>query len=86
MFRAAYRPSGNGIVERHHRTIKAIAERGKISPLEAVYWYNMSPRSGIDPSTVPQRAIYRYEWRGPLCRGEDTASDEPMTLKIGDEF
>ena len=31
-FRAAYRPSGNGIVERHHRTIKAMAERGSISP------------------------------------------------------
>ena len=47
-FRAAYRPSGNGIVERHHRTIKAMAERGSISPLEATFWYNMSPRSGQD--------------------------------------
>ena len=27
-FRAAYAPSGNGIVERNHRTIKRIAERG----------------------------------------------------------
>ncbi|XP_029657149.1 uncharacterized protein LOC115231222, partial [Octopus sinensis] len=27
LFRAAYRPSGNGIVERHHRTVKVIAER-----------------------------------------------------------
>lgn len=37
VFRAAYRPGGNGIVERHHRTIKAIAERGGISPIESVY-------------------------------------------------
>ena len=45
-FRDAYRPSGNGIVERHHRTIKARAERGQVTPMEAVFWYNVSPRSG----------------------------------------
>ena len=27
-YRATYRPGGNGIVERHHQTVKAIAERG----------------------------------------------------------
>ena len=36
-FRAAYRPGSNGIVERHHRTIKAIAERGRISPAEVCF-------------------------------------------------
>ena len=36
--RAAYRTSGNGIVERHHRTIKSMAEKAYISPVEAVYW------------------------------------------------
>ena len=36
-FRAAYHPGGNDIVERNHRTIKAIAERGYISPMEAVF-------------------------------------------------
>ena len=62
-FRAAYRPSGNGIVERHHRTIKAMAERGSISPMEAVFWYNMSPRAGQDENSVPQREVFCYEWR-----------------------
>ena len=28
-FSVAYRPSGNGIVERHHRTIKVLAERNR---------------------------------------------------------
>lgn len=41
-YRVAYRPSGNGIVGRHHRIVKAIAKRGQISPIEAIYWYNMS--------------------------------------------
>ncbi|GAB1600614.1 uncharacterized protein LOC115212112 [Argonauta hians] len=50
-FRAAYRPSGNGIVERHHRTIKAAAERSNISPMEAVFWYNMSPKTGQREAT-----------------------------------
>ena len=36
-FKAAYRPEGNGIVERHHRTIKRLFERANISPTEAVY-------------------------------------------------
>ena len=45
-YRAAYRPGGNGIVERSHRTIKAMAERSGTSPVEAAYWYNMVPREG----------------------------------------
>ncbi|XP_076032423.1 uncharacterized protein LOC143020149 [Oratosquilla oratoria] len=36
-FRAAYRPSGNGIVERHHRGIKSMAEKARILPTEAVF-------------------------------------------------
>ncbi|XP_067930843.1 uncharacterized protein [Watersipora subatra] len=43
-FLAAYAPSGNGIVERNHRTIKRIAERGRISLEEATFWYNVTPR------------------------------------------
>ena len=39
LFRAAYRPGGNGIVERNHRTIKAIAEKGNITPEEAVFFF-----------------------------------------------
>lgn len=85
-FRAAYRASGNGIVERHHRTIKAMAERGDVNPVEAVYWYNMSPRDGQKDGTVPQKSIFDYEWRQPGVQ-PDISVDEAATGKIvvGDE-
>ena len=41
-FQCAYSPSGNGIVERSHRTIKAITARKNCSILEAVYWHNVT--------------------------------------------
>ena len=85
-FRAAYRPSGNGIVERHHRTIKAIAERGGINPIEAVFWYNMSPRSGQNASTVPQCAVHSYEWRHPMLQPNIEKMDSsPVEVRVGEE-
>lgn len=62
-FGAVYRPSGrNRISKRHHRTIKAVAERGRTPPLEATFCYNMSPQSGYVAESVPNIAIFRYEW------------------------
>lgn len=84
-FRAAYRPSGNGIVERHHRTIKAMAERGRITPAEAVFWYNMSPRSGQNVDSVPQRLVFRYDWRHPAAATLVKKEDEVGTIKLEDE-
>ncbi|XP_029642776.1 uncharacterized protein LOC115217275 [Octopus sinensis] len=86
LFRAAYRPSGNGIVERHHWTVKSIAERGHISPLEAVFWYNMSPRSGQAEESVPHRAVFKYEWRH-LSKALEGYEEEkgPACMKIGEE-
>ena len=52
-YRAAYRPSGNGIVERNHRTIKTLAERGQVSPMEAVFYFNSAPRYRQDEDTIP---------------------------------
>ncbi|GFS13389.1 Pol polyprotein [Elysia marginata] len=60
-FLAAYRPSGNGIVERHHRTIKTLSERGRILPPRAVFWYNMSPRNGQLDTTIPYKSVHCYE-------------------------
>ena len=59
-YRAANRPGGNGIVERHHRTVKAIAERGGISPEEATFWYNMAPKVGQKDDTVLHRSVFNY--------------------------
>ena len=84
-FRAAYHPSGNGIVERHHRTIKAMAERGSISPMEAVFWYNMSPRAGQAENSLPPRAMFRYEWRHPTVQPELKDHGKETTVEVGEE-
>ncbi|XP_067932887.1 uncharacterized protein [Watersipora subatra] len=53
----AYKPTGNGIIERHHRTIKrAIMRTGK-GPEEMAYWYNNSPNSN---GIVPVEELYSY--------------------------
>ena len=72
-YRAAHRPSGNGIVERVHRTIKRTAERSGCSPLQAVFWYNIAPKDGIHGQSVPSSSLYRYKWRHP--------SEEPVKEK-----
>ena len=84
-YRAAYKPSGNGIVERHHRSVKAIAERADIDPIEAVFWYNISPRTNQDEGSVPQSAIYKYEWRSPLVERMSCTTEEGASLRIGQE-
>ena len=85
-FRAAYRPSGNGIIERHHRTVKALAERGSNDPVQAVYWYNISPRNGQDSKSVPQSGVFRYQWRQPQeLRACEEEENTPSNIKIGDE-
>lgn len=87
-YRAAYRPSGNGIVERNHRTVKAVAEKSGVNPMEAVYWYNMSPRNGQDESSIPHRAVYKYNWRHPmteLCKDDDRVDEGQEKLRVNDE-
>ena len=44
-FSCAYRPQGNGISERNHRTIKTMAARSANSIEECVFWYNTT--SGV---------------------------------------
>ena len=83
-YRAAYRPEGNGIVERNHRTVKAIAERGGITPIEATFWYNMAPKVGQREETVPQRSIFLYEWRHPKNKLPDV-DEGPPRIQIGEE-
>ena len=81
-YRAAYRASGNGIVERHYRTTKSMAEKANINPAEAVYWYNISPRSGQDEKSVSQISVFSYVWRQPGdkrgCSEKDLTSSSPV--------
>ena len=71
IYRCAFRPNCNGIIERHHRTIKRSASRCSGDILNIVFWYNFSPLNPTDPSTAPSQAIHRYQWRFP----EMTRSD-----------
>ena len=84
-YRNAYRADGNGIAERHHRTIKAMAERGGIRPQEAVFWYNTSPRSGQSEDSVPQQALFRYEWRHPALQPYQESNEREARVTVGEE-
>ena len=85
-FRAANAPSGNGIVERNHRTVKRMAERGGISIEEAVYWYNVTPRRDQDEKSVPATGVSGYKWRVPydLVGQRPADSEVHSKFKVGD--
>ena len=86
-FRCAYVPSGNGIVERCHRSIKRIAARKECSISEAVYWYNITPKDNTSQSSAPANMIYRYLTR---VKGIDevpstTRKQSQTRYKVGDK-
>ena len=85
-FWCAYVPSGNGIVERCHRTIKRIAARTHCSVMEALYWYNVTPKDDAMASTAPANAIYNNRTR---VKGIETATPlghiDSGPFNVGDE-
>ena len=72
-------------MERSHRTIKRIAARTRCSVMEAVYWYNVTPKDDASASTAPANIIYSYTAR---IRGVDvTLPPEdagPSGYEVGD--
>ncbi|KRX58915.1 Pol polyprotein [Trichinella sp. T9] len=62
-YRCAYAPSGNGIAERCHRSVKVIAARINFTMEEAVYLYNVTPRDGRHPWTAPANVVHAYAVR-----------------------
>ena len=83
LFRCAHTPSGNGIVERNHRSIKRWAARTGSSILECVYWYNVAPKVKVRADTVPVSEVYKYEWRvDRVVRAEDS---EEARYSVGDK-
>jgi len=82
-FQAAYAPSGNGIVERNHGTMKRIAERGGITPEEPTFWYNVTPRKDVDESSVSSNVLFWYSWQVPFdvtWQKVDTAGDSKFAV------
>ena len=62
VFCCAYKHSGNGIIERNHRTIKRMVARTGGTVEDMVYWYNNSPNC---ENRVPASTVYQYEARLP---------------------
>lgn len=76
-FRCAYRPSGNGVIERNHRTIKRMVARTKRSIQHCVFWYNMTPHG--DQNIIPCHSIAVGKWRNPFLDGSSEASNHSST-------
>ena len=84
VFCCAYRHSGNGIIERNHRTIKRMVARSGRGVEEMVYWYNNTPNYA---KVVPAVALYSYHARLP---GEPTRMARKPSInmnpyRVGDQ-
>ena len=78
-FRCAYSPSGNGIVERSHRTVKTIVARKNCSILQAVYWHNITPKDDVSPCNAPADVVHRYH--DQIKGVEDNPLPEPEVTR-----
>ena len=58
-FRAVHEAGGNGIVERHHRTVKVMAARQGCTIGEAAHRYNMTARDGQRAESAPAAALFQ---------------------------
>ena len=78
-YRAAYEPGGNGIIERHHRTIKVMAARQGCTVPEAVHRYNVTPKDGRDITTAPIHGAYRQAGRDLCVQSQGNTAAPPQT-------
>ena len=73
-------------MERRHHSVKRIAARKRCSVTEAVYWYNIAPKDGADPSTSPANRLYSYNVH--VYGIDHTSPEEPSgtgnPYKVGD--
>ena len=85
-FRCAYVPSGNGIIEQCHRTVKRITTRKQCTIPEAVYWYNVTPKDDVSSATAPANMVYRYRiWlKGINGTPAPTHNQQQAVFKPGD--
>ena len=88
-YRAAHAPSGNGVSERNHRSVKTIAARKGCSVAEAVYRYNVMPRSD-DPNSSPANVLFSYKLRVPDVESEEECDErehgsEHAMFNVGDK-
>ena len=67
-FRSTYKPSGNGIVECNHRTIKWMSAHCRKSIGYCVFWYNITPNSS--KGIIPLSKLISYEWQNLFLQVE----------------
>lgn len=83
-FRAAYRPLGNGIIERNYRTVKRGAARTGQTPEQVVFWYNIAPKKNTDKNTVPSTMAHAYSWRHALMKTIARSEKQDHKFKLGE--
>ena len=85
-FRCAYVPSGNGIIKQCHRTVKRIAARKQCTILEAVYWYNVTPKDDVSSATAQANMVYQYsiQLKGINGTPAPTHNQQQAVFKLGD--
>ena len=86
-FRSAYVPSGNGSIERCHRTVKKITTRKQCTIPEAVYWYNVTPKDDVSSATAPANMVYQYCIRLKGINGTSVLihNQQQAVFKLGDQ-
>ena len=65
IFSCAYRPQGNGIIERNHKTIKIMATRSGNSVEKCAFWYNVTRG---DRNHSPHELLFHVKPRIPGVR------------------
>ncbi|KAF0307460.1 hypothetical protein FJT64_021224 [Amphibalanus amphitrite] len=76
-FRAVHEAGGNGIVERHHRTIKVMSARKGCTIAESLHRYNMTPRDGSQPESAPAAGVFRRVGRDLPVTAAGEHDDRP---------
>ncbi|XP_043209912.1 uncharacterized protein LOC122374918 [Amphibalanus amphitrite] len=84
-YRAAHAPFGNGVSERNHRSVKTIVARKGCSVAEAVYRYNVMPRSD-DLNSSPANVLFNYKLRVPDVENEEKCEESECAMfSVGDK-
>ncbi|XP_043206644.1 uncharacterized protein LOC122372990 [Amphibalanus amphitrite] len=76
-FREVHEAGGNGIAERHHRTIKVMSARKGCTIAESLHRYNMTPRDGSQPESTPAAGVFRRVGRDLPVTGAGGHDDRP---------
>ena len=88
-FRCAYKPFGNGIVKRNHRTIKRMSASCGRSIDYCVFSYNIIPHGS--KGIIPSSKLISYEWRNTFLEVEinseidDGQESDKRAYSVGDK-